>query len=64
MRGNADHCICICTQWALDVLVMMVTTLVMHALTVMIVIVVMGRSVAMVMLVDCSLILVVVKDLF
>ena len=52
-----------CTQWALDVLVMMVTTLVMHALTVMIVIVVTGRSVAMVMLVDLSLILVVVVEL-
>ena len=54
---------CICTQWVLDVLVMMEMTLVMHTLTVIIAIVVMGRSVAMVMLVEFSLILVVLVDL-
>ena len=54
---------CICTQWVLDVLVMTGMTLVMHILTVIIAIVVMGRSVAMVMLVELSLVLVVVVEL-
>ena len=44
-------------------LVMMETTVVMHTLAVIIAIVVTGRSVAMVMLVEFSLILVVVVEL-
>ena len=54
---------CICTHWALDMLLMMEMTLGMHTLTVIIAIVVMGRGVAMVMLVEFSLILAVVVEL-